>query len=522
MTQVELVEGDALGPPPREQPGHGPRAPRRAVRWGVAAVAVLVGAVLLAGQTVLDTRRARHQEAVAQLPGAIAPVGDRLEARWTASSRLVRSLLLDQPAGDVLVGSIRASDGRAVAVGVSATTGAEVWRTTLRAADAEQAPYRDRLPAPGCARVGAASLSGAVDAEAGQQSGQQSGQQGDQQGDRHHDLVACVATDGFVADADGGGLVGRDATHVSLVVLDAADGRAVARHPAPVYATHVAVLGRLALFARHWFGALEVRAQDVLTGEVVWTLRRDLPWTGGQPDARDFTHPRPTGEIPVITAAGLAVVAPSDKLLVLTADGRVRDEVRGYLLDTRPERLVIVEVGDAGTSSEVARTLTVTPGRPDKVTPGRAVRVSLDDGSLDDIAFTTTGKALLASDATTHAELWHAEDQVSGALIVSGVVYAAGELDALRAYDGKTGAVRWRADLPFGTYALDPITDGRSLYVPVRSLVGAPHHSRLLVFDFDGTPRGALALPDGIEAVWRAGHHLVGYSADGTRAGIVE
>src|SRR4051794_40038531 len=77
LAAVELVEDDELDP--RE-----PAAPtgrrRRRWWWLVAPAAVL--AVAFAGQQAIDARARAADARIAALPGAVAPVGDRLEVLW--------------------------------------------------------------------------------------------------------------------------------------------------------------------------------------------------------------------------------------------------------------------------------------------------------------------------------------------------------------------------------------------------------------------------------------------------------
>ena len=489
LQRVELVEDDALDESPaprsrprgerRTQPRHaGARRRRRALLAGAGVVAVLAF-VLIGAQALLDAAYRDRVEARAHLPGAIDPVGQQAQVRWSTDAAVMDALLMDTPVDGAYVGMRTLPGGVVEALALDAATGAARWSRTLRAG-----PRQDAAVALG---GNACTVSVLPD---------------------ERDALVCVLT-----------YQPRDerrrpeGARAELVVLDAATGEPVARRATAAQAGRVVVSRRTAVVAWRVLGRVHVHAQDLLTGRALWDAAFSVPRTGS-PSLSSLRAGSRIPRVQLVAGPGGFAVGAGQQVYLLDARGRVRPHGRidGYVRDGRADRVVVLTLDDG------PGTLVVRPGRTPAAVPGVVALPSLDDGSLSDVVL-TVDTGLRRVEPRSGRPLWTLEGRDSGTVVLDGVVYQSGEAAVLRAVDGHSGAVLWSTPATRAAYVTDLVTDGRRLYVALQGLVGAD--TFWLTYGLDGTPLGRLYPPVGWRGPEVRGRALVAISTDGMRAAVL-
>ena len=123
-----------------------------------------------------------------------------------------------------------------------------------------------------------------------------------------------------------------------------------------------------------------------------------------------------------------------------------------------------------------------------------------------------------ARESATGDRLWQTDRYTTGpVLVLRGLVYCtSGDRPAqVVAFDGRTGAVVWSADV--GTFDQEArlMTDGRVLLVGLTPEPGDVAGALVALSLTDGERLWRSPLPDGLDAAWAQGHLLVaGEGAD--------
>ena len=145
----------------------------------------------------------------------------------------------------------------------------------------------------------------------------------------------------------------------------------------------------------------------------------------------------------------------------------------------------------------------------------RAGGRTLELATLHDFAL----DAIAADLAGWRAEVLHGR----GFVVLRGIVYCTsgdspGEVVA---FDGRTGAVAWSADV--GTYdqVARLMTDGRVLLVGLTPQDGAREGALVAMSLADGQRLWRVPLPDGLDVAWTQGHVLVAGSTGDPAPAVV-
>lgn len=478
MQQVEVVDDGHPAAAADET-----RVAGRVRRWWAV---LLVGALVLVGaQLALAARDRSLATRFAQLPGALPPVEADVRALWQVDEADAEVLTEGVELDGKLIGVRTGSDGTQSVVALDRRTGEERWTAPLTDPDAVLAQRGARAAVTSCLPV--------PEAEA----------------DSTEHRVACLVSDALLALGIRGRLtVTRPPTTSRVVVVDATDGRVVADRTAPAAIAFAVLPGLVAVGTPGHDGHAEVTAQDLLTGEVLWT----------------YSSPRPALD-PVGDVSGFGVLALGDRVAVLEvgssvtllgADGTVTRERQRYDRLSRDGAATRLEVLSGYLAFRPVTTI-VRPGRADVTIPGRLVHRAVDDGSLPGIEL-IEGSRMQARDATTGDRLWQTDRHTSGpVLVLDGLVYctsgdAPGEIVA---YDGRTGALVWSATVGSYDQLARLMTDGRVLLVGLTPEEGAAAGSLVAFSLTDGERLWRVPLPDGLDAAWTLGHVLVaGEGAD--------
>ena len=491
MQHVELDEesADAESVPPSPH--------RRRHRWiGAAVVAVALGVVGF--QLLADARERALLARLADVPGVLAPVDDRLPVAWRSDSAGELFWYKVATRGS-LVGPVVDDDGSQRLVAYDLSTGTQRWSTDLYGPDPARADAEADLGAspPICLPT----TDGPDPAQ-----------------------MACLASDGFVRY--GSDIAARVPASASFVrVIDTADGRIVAQWPA-TGATFTVVDG-VAVLASYTdsYGAVTLDARDLRTGEPLWTDHEPAPAQTGSDNVTDW--PPDVYRVAHLVAYADVVGHP----VLFDVDGRrvhrETDHVAGTDLpgaqvsvEPRSGRLVVSEWSDG---SGYARTTVLDGDRPGYTFRGSPYAPVVDDGSAPGLMLyfaadtradaSTAGVVLHGADVDTGAPRWRSDLKVStdipGAMILRGRAFVLTR-DGLAAVDTRSGRTLWSVDAPAGTMFGPPMTDGRQLLVSIQEPDDISPGDLVALDPATGQQAWRKALPDGVDHVYPVGDVLLG------------
>jgi len=446
IQEVELVEGGASEAIPSD-------APQQRRRWWRAAGAVVVvGALVLAGQVVLDRRHREHEARFDDVPGVLLPVPREPHVAWMADDDAHAHLADAIEVGGVLVGGTLGDDGYSI-TGTDRATGAARWTVTGPLGDPGETTQwvtQDWTPRAQCVPMGA--------------------------------WVACGV------DEVGPGYVAPDPEATRIVVLDPADGTVASDRVSSV---------------RTWTADAEqvVTATSTRLGEeVTWTLTA-YDVHGAQTWTRTLPAATVLDDADGVADYSTALRADDDRIAMMDEGHLWLVDHDGSLVEDRPvearrfygfDRGVVVSypyANDDGTpSSEPAGFITHDGGW----TPlaGTPLAIGVDDGSADGVVLSaprtdepsSTGP-LEAHDATTGDLLWsYPAALVDSALVLDRTVFALVQTQAgddvqhVVALDARAGRERWTSEPMRGAGlvgGLQLATDGRDVLALGPAVVAA-------------------------------------------------
>ncbi|VTR76157.1 PQQ-binding-like beta-propeller repeat protein [Cellulomonas hominis] len=408
----------------------------RLLRWWPVAVLAVAGVV--ATQLVLDTRERQRVDAAREVEGVVGhDVGPALTATPVGRGSSQWRLMFGVEAGDLRVAADESTVGEPRGVtAVDAASGDVVWRTA----------FEETGPAAGAALPESPVCSA---------------------GDAPVEEVLCVVQDRSAGETDASGYLGPGPlTRTRLLTLDVATGAVLAeRELAPVSMAFAS--GRYLVVAEEVEGVVQVRAEDLATGDAEWVATLpEVPYDAGldQEPAGVFAPGMgvQAGHVFVHRSMSAAALRLSDG--ALEASGRSVWLGRGDRILTTGEDGYTWLRGTDGTGT--ARVL------------GNPLQLTVDDGSvpgLDLLSDTRTGVGVVSAvEPATGATVWSHEvpDWAEGsAVLLDGVLYGA-DTTAVWALDARDGSVRWRTergrvdaiDDDDGTSMwVSPMTDGRQL-----------------------------------------------------------
>jgi hypothetical protein len=250
-------------------------------------------------------------------------------------------------------------------------------------------------------------------------------------------------------------------------------------------------------------GHAEVTAQDPVTGDRAWQFRSPPPGMAPAGDVAGFRL------FPLGDAVG--VQEARRQVTLLSATGQVVRE-RTRVLDGSPvtvgtDRLELLSGFAVGRPT----TTLVRPGHPDATVPGYLLSRSVDDGSLGDVEI-THGSTVRGWDADSGELLWESDGPIGGpAVVLNGLVYcvSGASAGAVLAFDGRTGALVWRASTGSYDQVQTLLTNGRSLLVANSPAPGEPAGT-LDAFALDtGAQLWRAVLPDRLGSVSVHGRLMV-------------
>lgn len=439
MIPVELVADDvpaALGAPTAGPDGH---APHRGGLWGAGAV-VVAAAVLLAGQAVVDAREREHDARLAAVPGVLSPLEGDLAELWHLPPERAAAVRSENVVAGVLVGGGPGTTTQFLLHGVDAATGREAWATGVRS------PVQGTSSYIVCEPVG----------------------------DADGVLALCIGR-GF--DGPGG------APTRALWTVDARDGTVLAVRQelaAAVTAARGLVLVGARVAPTDAAAQWSLTATEPVTGDVRW--RYVTPPTDTRADP-DYLSPVPT----VTTLDDGYVLAWGPHAWRLDDAGTL---VTALTVRSADDRWFAARSGAAvaaGSQSGRPGSATLVLRTGERIgTVGRPAELTVDDGSVPDLVLTGGSGVLEARDAATGELEWQLRRSVMSAVLLEGTLYA-GTSDGVIALDARTGSELWHAQL--GQAAQQVSTDGRRLAV-VR-----PDGGLRLLWRADGSPAGSARLP---------------------------
>ncbi|KQR17364.1 PQQ-binding-like beta-propeller repeat protein [Cellulomonas sp. Leaf334] len=478
LQEVELLDEHDVplsSPPPR----------RRIAPGAVVVGALVVAAGLAATQWVITARERAAVEALAQVPGVLAPVDETITVARTVAGEDAGTLfghsegVLD-----------RATDGSQSYTWVDGTGGGSGWTAELMGPSAALAAVASGHVVSGstCVTDSAPSIDPVPATR-----------------------VVCLVTDGaFVVDPTSGtGLERLPATTREVVVLSVADGSVLARWPVDA-GEYVAVLPDVVVLGSWSATDITLAGYDPLTGEQRWTRAEPLPrgFRLSDDDHLGISLFR-VGDL-------LGYSGPERSLLLLSADGRpVRDldgELGGMVdagwLTDQDGRIIL-----QSQSADAPRTTFLAPdGDPagDVTVDGRLVHTVLDDDSVPGLLL-TAHRALCAWDERTGDALWANDEVVSAgsALVMRGRVFVT-TANGVVALDARTGALVWATETERRMAVSAIATDAHHLLVMLDPTTrdGEPV---LVAYDpASGHEEFRAHYPDGISMVGPARRTLVG------------
>jgi outer membrane protein assembly factor BamB len=404
----------------------------------VPAAAIAVGALVVT-QGVVDAHQRERLARLAALPGVLATVDRQLSARWRADATLGTALQSGAEIGDRLLAVVEGSpDAPLSVVALDAGTGRELWRTPV------PRPARVAGPADQVQQL----FTSCTAAPHGAGS-----------------VALCTATQQPQTETQ------RPPT--SLWVVDPATGAVLARRSVPgtssftttgpnlVVATAVAGTGT----DRSW----RVVATDLVSGAQRWEfttppVRITSPY--GQTSAPDDVVQTPgLGAMP----DGGLLVTSDRHVWELSSTGALGRSLElpeySWVDNLRGGLLITSQYG--GSSATQSGSIVLRDGTLVPTTDGGGY-LTTDDGSVPDIAFTTTAGDSGLSGVTgrlvsTGQVRWRYEGPVQAGLLLDGRLYL-GQTDGVVALDARTGRELWHVDTDFSVQQIG--TDGDALLVP--------------------------------------------------------
>lgn len=465
MRNVELVEaGEPLASEPDEA-GTAPPTRRDHRRlWALGAL-VAVGALLVAGQQLLDHRHAAHVARFDDVPGVLAPLDQDLTEQWSYRGDRDPGGMDDaaQVGSHLLAGTVSVAERTYTIREVDRATGETVWSTSGKVDDATDLPQGSGVE---CRALDEARSS----------------------------LAACSVgpyASGWPSEPD----------DQQIVVVDSTNG---------------SVVGGLVGSWMPWAaggGLLVTGASTTAADKVTWTLtahdpsgkevwRRELPAVDLRPD------PEPDAE-GVFDASqlydgglktlGARVVLVEHGFTFVLDDGNLTasfDQGRGTRASIARGGQVVVS-GDSGSSTRL-----LLPDGMLRTIAGSPIYTIVDDRSTPGVLLVQDDQedALVAIDATTGAKRATVLAGWPTVVVLGGRAYAMSG-STLAAVDLATGERVWTATTPADGYQV--FTDGRALYVD-RSADSATVPLTAFAID-DGSPLPPVTLhadlrpdPDGI------------------------
>lgn len=494
MGEVELLEPDDASASVDEVArarGAVARGARGGLGWVrrhrlVAAAAVVATAVAVAVPVTLSVRADRARtEALALLPGVLAPMPVAPRVAWTLPSASVTAALTGPERAwvrdDVLVLWEHTRDSWNSLRALDATSGDDRWATALSTApDLGDPDNRVTDDPTSCA---------APTTEPGR------------------GVVVCLVPDWWQigdpddprrpTDVDASTTLVQPAA-VRLRAFEAATGQRVLDRPVADGASFVAV------------GSDVVVAETPESGDGPATLVRLDPSTGAQRWSVDV--PRPTGG----SGSTYAVVRTFDDEIavawlgtttLVTGDGTVADELDGEVV-WRGNGHGLTLDGDL-----VTQVRDLDTGRVVDLGRSYLAWVGTDDGTVPDTLLVQADERLDALDLTTGMQRWRATSPPRStlALVVADGTVARLADDGLTVLDAATGSPLWQlSTLPYG---LSLVTDGRHLLV----LESVPDAGRVVAsYDLrDGRRDWEAPIPVAVQRLAVVDHRLFGVGSGG-------
>lgn len=440
MREVELRE-EPGAPDAAGEPGDGDaddarrRARRRWLRrwWPVAVVAV---AAAVAVQVVQDARERDRVAAAREVDGVVRyDVGPGLPVTPLGAGEIDPRLTGGVLAGDLRVAGEDVDFGRPRAVrAVGAADGTEVWRTEVETQ--AEATAQPTMRPPECWPAGPADDAGVT-------------------------RVRCLVVDRLATLTGDGGWREDPPTRSRLLTFDAASGALVAEREVAPQASVVSDDAMLVLGEVVADGTVRVGAEDVTTGEPLWSTEL----AGVSVDPVFDPHVQLMDDHVLVWAGGRQHVLG-------VADGAV--QAAGSQVWVGRTGGLLVQDGDPGTVR-----LAGPDGSGTAVVPALPVQLAVDDGSVPGVellsAVVSGDRTLRAVEAATGRTVWQAalDGSVDGApLLLDGVLYGV-DATAAWALDARDGHRVWRTVREAGPDGepvrdtsgdwLAPVTDGRTL-----------------------------------------------------------
>jgi len=492
MQPVELAEESSHGTEPLANGTGAPTDPALARRWArrrrwALAVAATLVVGLLGTQAVLDARERARLAHLATIPGVLAPVDASIRPLWSSADWATISALYGRAVGDLSIGAYIDEAGERTVRGVRTRTGEVVWSTVVGAAD-PAAQSRGTGSAPSCS----------ID-----------------EGAEAPSQVVCLVNDAALVGNTDAPSTPVAATFARLVVLDPLTGEQLAQHDEPASAASwVGLLDGLAVVAsRSDQGHLVVVAKDPRTGDARWRFESPEPLA---PALAGAWSQDPSGFTFAVVAHHIAVTAAGGEAWVLSGAGDVVDHTpAGDRTRVEVLRTDLIAVVDYDMSTPTGQSMRILgrDGSMGAAYDEQPAILSVDDGSLPDLLFTSSGQ-LSAWDMTTGELAWASGVSVdTSAVLLDGRIYVRGSGGHLLALDAATGATLW--EMPLAHSPDNPVfTDGRSILASEPSTTGP---RTLVAFaPSDGRRLWEAPLPDSVVYVWPFGRQLVGLSEDGS------
>lgn len=464
MTRVEVEEAPSVAPrapgtdgaPPSGVPGPGGAvgSRRHVGRW--LAVAVVVALGLAGAQAAFDAHERTVDARLARIAGAVGRVDAAPSVAWRTDGPGAVVIGQRVVAGGLAVGVLTSADGSRDVVGYDLADGRRRWTVRMDGPN----PLRARTEAPrattACEVVPPPQSSPQPSPHPEARPAPQPVPRGAPPAPAQ---VACVTTDQVAAFSDGQLYVTRPAQHGHLLVLDAATGRRVVDRPTSPTPAFAVLPGLVVLAEAGTDARTHVIAEDLVTGEVRWRYRSDVPSVvaTGEPFLRLFAVGR---QVVLIDGSGTATV--------LTSTGAARrpatPPLLGWSVDTTGA--VWLRTGTAGAGDPDPTTVVVRPRGDDVVLPGRGAAPLVDDGSLPGLAVTSARGGTTAVDLSTGARRWVSSmrAELPGSLVLGGRVVVVTDR-GVAALDGRDGSTDWFARADAGGVVTALASDGRRVLV---------------------------------------------------------
>ncbi|WP_066585506.1 outer membrane protein assembly factor BamB family protein [Cellulomonas timonensis] len=410
---------------------------RRAARRGWPIAAVLVVAMALGGaQLVLDAREQGRLNRLHAVPGVLAAVDpSTLRELWSSETR--SSFIGGVVVGDDLVESAASPDGTQVVQRLEGGTGAVLWSVPVTSPDPELAKAITSIGywfAPGCQPV------------------------------PDHTFVWCTVGDEYL-EFDPDPTSWPEAGRTRVVVVDAATGARVGEYE-PASTDSFAALGEtLLICSTAADGAVSVQAWDLRSEQPVW--QSPLPASSAaatDDEPEPLTQPGPAAWVG--TQGDKIVVQGRRDVWILSEDGQVQQA-----FPLAHDRTSLTMLRDRlwsklDYSSDLpVMSLLLADGSWTEPVAEEPVSLTVDDGSVRDLCFTSARGRLRAIDCETAAETWERPSAGStSGLLLDGTLYTATSTQ-ISAIDAVTGDLRWQAvrDATVSTTPDRVLSDGQSL-----------------------------------------------------------